>query len=173
MAVYDTPAKLIMAQRARLVAGVRSISDATERLADMGREDMVEQSQGPLSRAKLRRMGHPYARTGGAVAGAARGAKPSSTSSLKGQIRKNGMVQRLPINKQTGRLARGIMMSKKNPYRFEVFSTAPHAKYVLAVDGTKRMVPRGLKGPKGLLRRRWKLRRHVVVDHIKKAHKSV
>lgn len=173
--VYYTPAQKIQAQRAQLVAGVRSINDATHRLAEMGADDMREQSQGPLKSKTLAAMGHPYAKRGAKVTGAARGitSKRKFQSSLKGQIKKSGMVQRLPINKQSGRLHRGIVNKRTpgNRISYSVYSSAPHAKYALKVGGTKYVVDRGLKGPKGLMRKRWLLRRHVVVDHIRRAHR--
>lgn len=177
--VYTSVPTYVRKQQSRLTSGVRSINDATQRLAQMGMEDMQEQTQGPLKAKVLRSMGHPYAKRGAKVAGAARGitSKRKFQSSLKGQVKKNGMVQRLPINKQSGRLHSGIQMKKRgfagiSRFGFDVFSSAPHAKYALAVGGTQTVVDRGLKGPKGLMRKRFLLRRHVVVDYLQRAHSA-
>jgi hypothetical protein len=54
-------------------------------------------------------------------------------------------VPKLPINRQTGRLQQSLRITKVSggiqSYRLEFM--APHAKYVLAQRGTRKMVARG------------------------------
>ena len=176
MGVYTTIPSYIRKQQSRLATAKLSFMQAHEYLATEGRKDFQRQTGGPLKKTTLRRMGHPYARAGGTVAGAGRGAKAGSYSrrtGLKGQITKRGQVRPLPINIQSGKLRRGIKLDGPNGNQrtYRLYADAPYAKYVLAISGTKRMVPRGLLGPRGHLRRTHLLRKHVMKDSLVSAHR--
>jgi hypothetical protein len=173
--VYTTPAKLAMGQRARFALANGDMKIIHGQLANLGKKEFKNQTLGPLSSKTLRRMGHPYAKLGVSVSGAARGitSKKKYQSSLKGQVKRNGMVSRLPINKQSGRLNAAIRLSgpsgPQNTYKLA--SYAPHAGFALKVGGTKHVVDRGLLGPKGRLRRVHLIYRHTAIDVVKKAHR--
>lgn len=107
------------------------------------RNDMRRNLSGTTSSAQLRRDGHPYGRT----------TPGDGVSRMRGSQRRmaNGKYRRYPlapINKQSGRLLAGL---KIRPYTdtvaklgFDVFSDAPHNKYILHPLGTKRMVGRDM-----------------------------
>jgi hypothetical protein len=69
-------------------------------------------------------------------------------------------INLLPINIQSGSLRKGIRFIGPEGKRmvYQLYSTSRSATQVLALEGTKYMVPRGLLGPNGELRRRHTLR---------------
>lgn len=175
MGVYTTPAQLAMAQRARFAAVGSNMRRVHEMLAKEGFKEFKTQTTGTISLKESAALGYLYARRKTALAGSARGAKARvSGVGLKGQIRRSGMVNRLPINKQTGRLHFGIRLDGPSGLQrtYRLYSAAPHAKYALAVDGTKQVVPRGLLGPKGRLRKVHLAMRHTAIDVLRKSHRS-
>lgn len=175
MGVYTTPAQLAMAQRVRFLAAAANMVKVHEILAKSSEEDFVELTSGTITTRELRRMGHPFARSS-SVAGASRGIvkgdvkKWRLSSGVKGQITARGMVNRLPINVQTGRLRSSITLSGPTggQREYRLFAAAPHARYVLSPKGTRRMVPRGLLGPDGVLRKRHKARVQTAIDVVRK-----
>lgn len=179
MAYHTTPASLAMRQRSRFEAVIGKMESLHREVAMAGREDFEDFTDGGLSTRTLRRMGHPYARSGGAVPGASRGIvgdhKRFKGSGLNGQVKRSGMVALLPINRQSGRLRRSITLSgpKGKSHEYSLFAAAAHARYVLSLTGTKHMKERGLLGPTGPLRKRHKARMHTIKDIVSKAqHKA-
>jgi hypothetical protein len=171
--VFTRPDQLLLRQRDRF-AGVKvTIREATEALAEGGQEDFHSQTVGRLTTAMLRRIKHPYARR-------PRVLNIQKLSGFRGyqkgkvaQVTTRGRVADLPINRQTGRLKRGIRLArKKGGTEFDLYSEAPHARFVLAVGGTKHMRPRGLLGPKGLIRKRHKARHAGIVLAVRKANQK-
>ena len=182
MGTFTSPVALMQRQQRRFAGAALSMQQAQHELAKGGQADFLALTIGTLSEKQLRAMGHPYGRT----------ARVIRTDKLNGfvglnenRIRKNGTlgqnsslqqvkgqsVQLLPINRQTGRLRRGIALMQRmtggNP-SYDLFSGVPHAKYVLALDGTKHMKARGLLGPRGLLRRRYRARHAGTIDAVRR-----
>lgn len=174
MAVFTSAIKLAKHQSTRARIAGRSQETAHAWLAKEGRADMRSLTQGPLKQDQLDAMGNPFAHSG-LVKGAQRGGKRGFKSSLKGQVTAKGFVSHLPINKQSGRLFSGINLDGPAGWNrtYKLFSDAPHAKFVLNPSGTKLMVPRGLLGPTGELRKRHKARKQVMIHELRKAHRSV
>lgn len=177
MGVFSTPAGLARHQRKRGILTVKNISEAHTVLATQGKRDFQALTSGGLKAKTLKAMGHPYAKLGGAVTGAARGTTKDGNWKKKGykkQVTRAGMVRRLPINIQTGKLRREIQLDgpQGSSKTYRLYSRASYAKYVLALDGTDRMVARGLKGPQGELRRRHKARKHTMKDILVRSHKQ-
>lgn len=107
------------------------------------RNDMRRNMQGSTSSAQLRRDGHPYGRR----------SPGDGVSRMRGGQRRgsDGKYRRYPltpINKQSGRLLAGLRirphLDTKSVLAYDVFSDAPHAKYILHPLGTKRMVGRDM-----------------------------
>lgn len=176
MGVFSTPAGLAIHQKKRGILTVANINQAHTVLATQGKRDFQALTSGGLKAKTLRAMGHPYAKTGGAVPGAARGITSDGNwkkAGYKKQVSKSGMVRRLPINIQTGRLRGQIQLDgpRGSQKTYQLYSRAKYAKFVLSLDGTDRMVARGLKGPQGELRRRHKARKHTMKDILVRSHR--
>lgn len=173
MGVFTRPDQLRLRQIQRFEGVKLTIDQATEELAKGGQEDFHSQTVGRLTTAMLRRIKHPYARR-------PRVLNVQKLSGFRGyqkgkvaQVTKAGRVADLPINRQTGRLKRGIRLTRrKNGSQFDLYSIAPHARFVLAVGGTKYMRPRGLLGPTGLIRKRHKARHAGIVLAVRKANQK-
>lgn len=173
----------MLRQKARFAGAALSMQKATHELAKGGQADFLALTIGTISEKQLRQMGHPFGRT----------ARVINTKKLNGfvglnenRVGKSGKlgqradlqqikgqrVQLLPINRQSGKLRRGIALMKRatggNP-SYDLFSGVPHAKHVLALEGTKHMKARGLLGPKGLLRRRYQARHAGTVDAVRRS----
>lgn len=174
--VYTTGAQLAMGQRGKFALAKGDMKKIHGQLANLGKREFKNQTTGPLSSKTLAQMGHPYAKLRVAAAGSARGitSKKKFSSPLKGQIKRSGMVNRLPINKQSGRLNTAIRLSGPSGFQnvYKLGSYAPHAGYALKPGGTKYVVDRGLLGPKGRLRRVHLIYRHTAIDVVKKAHRK-
>lgn len=191
MGIFTSHAQLMARQKQRF-AGVRiSMKDATRELAHSGKYDFLTQALGTITEKMLRQMGHPFGRTARTLdltkLNGFRGLQTSETVFLKdgtlkrnkngglafrrgAQITARGRVNPLPINKQTGRLARGIQtVAKRNFTEYDLFSDVPYAKYVLSLTGTSKMIPRGLLGPQGLLRKRYRARHAGIVLGVRMA----
>lgn len=178
MGFYTSPIQLAVAQRSRFRRVILLQEEVHELLASFGHEDMQGQTQGPIKEKSLRAMGHPYARQRVKTPGAARGIvkgeiKAFRRSAATGQISAKGMVQRLPINSQTGKLRQSIKLAgPRGPQKvYDLAALVPYAKFVLSVNGTRYMVPRGLLGPTGLLRKRHKARVQVLINEVRLTQK--
>lgn len=172
MGIYTTPTQLAFAQKQRFMSVIHNQAEVHRRLAHAGLEDFLEATDGPLKKNILRAMGHPYGRGAGGIG---RGVtKKKLGSSLKGQVSRNGAIRPLPINVQTGNLRRSIRLTgprgSTNEYRLAAY--AKHARFVLAVNGTRRMIARGLLGPNGHLRKRHKARVAVLVAEVRQRQKA-
>lgn len=135
MPTFTNGYALAQAQKLRFGVLVRSLRVEHAQLAkDMG-EKAVDLTSGRISSKTLKLMGHPFGRGKGRRA-------------LKGGGRATnigGRVSLLPINRQTGRLSNSLRVFKRQtvPQTFILQFMAPHAKFVLSLTGTRRMVPRG------------------------------
>lgn len=114
------------------------------------REDWHELTGGGISKAQLRRMGHPYGRgrnaaeanagrdfargLGGVYAGAKRGVPKSA----KGKPKQSAPLT--PINRQSGRLQNGLNIVKVAPGQYRLETEVEHFAYL--DQGTERMVAR-------------------------------
>lgn len=175
MGVYQTPTQLRVAQRTRFAAVIKDIYKVHQIIAHDGEQDFKDATSGTVTSKQLAAMGHPFGRlssgnpfTGGrGIAANKRGAFKGA--GLKGQVTSKGVIRPLPINRQSGRLHAGITLQgpigKRREYR--LFSTAPHARFVLNPGGTRFMIGRGLLGPNGFLRKRHKARLAALVDVVR------
>lgn len=175
MGYHTTPAQLAKRQRQRFQSVIGDQVEAHKIIATSGKRDFLALTSGRISSDTLAKMGHPFGK-GSPVAGAQRGVKPGSflKSGKKGQVTRKGLVRRLPINRQSNRLRRAIQLHYRGGrlHLYELYSDAPHAKYVLHPRGTDLMVPRGLLGPDGELRKRHKARVQTYIDVVRKAQRK-
>lgn len=124
--------------------------DAVRGLAS---EVHAELLSGTTSTNELRRMGHPFARRKLSRRGFER-------TALKGRRRlsvhvRSGVgiaIPKLPINRQTGELARSMRMravpNGSASQELQLGFTAEYAKFILGEKGTRRMVARGFQAAK-------------------------
>lgn len=98
----------------------RSLKITLQASVDAARADALKLTSGTLSTAQLRAMGHPFARR-----------------------HRNTLIPPLPINRQTGRLQASLRVFRRGENQAQLQFTAPHAKFVLAPQGTAKMLPRG------------------------------
>jgi hypothetical protein len=164
------------AQQARHNVARRTIQEVTVDLAQGGLADFHSQTVGTLTKKDLRRIKHPYARLPRTLNVQKLAGKRGYAEGKKAQVSTRGRVSDLPINKQTGKLKRSIKLRRKQAggaIVYHLYATAPYAKFVLNPEGTKYMRPRGLLGPKGLLRKRHKARHAGIVKALQQAHKSI
>ncbi len=144
MANWTSAKALAVSQAARFAVLNRSIRAQHRQMVESMAQDAQELTSGTVSTATLRALGHPFSRRLARSRGGA-----SKAISASG-------ISRLPINQQTGRLkrsARIIPETTAHGQSFRFQFTAPHAKFVLAPGGTRRMVARGF-WPE--MRRRWR-----------------
>lgn len=158
MGVYTSPIQLQRAQARKFARMELLQKNVHKELLSESQKDYAIGSGGGVSTKSLRAMGHPFAREGSAARGIVKnrgkfqtaGKTYRTTFTKKGgqvgtknlaQVRR-GIIQPLPINKQTGKLRSSFK-------RYGTFETtfmgffAPYAKYVLSPTGTKKMIARG------------------------------
>lgn len=119
MATFNDP-KALAASQARRFAQVRR--SMTVMHADMV-QDMAKEAETLTS-------GHPFSRRRARSRGGIRKALASAG------------IAKLPINRQTGRLQRSLRVMRDGE-GWRIQFVAPHAKFVLAPGGTRKMVARG------------------------------
>lgn len=134
---------------------------------------------GSVKTKTLVQMGHPFGRlrsgnrnTGGR--GIQGNTRRFAGSGIAGQVTKKGVLRPLPINRQSGKLHALIQLRGPSApfHQYNLFTTAPYASFVLAPEGTRYMVARGLLGPRGLLRKRHRARMAALVDVVRKSQAS-
>lgn len=143
---WNDPAALAASQSRRFRLTYASWQIQHKRMAEQLFGDFQTMTSGRVSTATLRKLGHPFSRAKGR----------RFKGGVKARVASLG-VPKLPINRQTGRLQRSLRMTKVaggiQSYRLEFMT--PHAKYVLAQGGTKKMVARGFWTE---ARKRWRSR---------------
>ncbi len=172
--VYTSPVALAMAQAETFRRVGRKHHQLHDQVAFFGKDDFFDVTDGPLKQDDLDEAGNPYARLRTRVPGAARGVTDKGRAArlrgraMKGQVTKQGQVKRLPINIQSGALRRGITLAgpQGNARAWKLYSSAPHARFALAIKGTKYVVPRGVKGKDGVLSKRHKARMQVILRKV-------
>lgn len=125
MATARKPEVWLARQKRRLEKGRRSINRFPDRLKPVVKMYAYDLLGGTISAKRLRELDHPYARRHG-----------------------RALLPVLPINVQTGKLresmrvigAGGTESKPRKIFRLQFF--VPYAKYVLALRGTKYMLPR-------------------------------
>lgn len=131
---WDDAGALAASQARRYRLTWQSWQIGHRRMAEMLYGDFQDMTSGRVSTRTLRKLGHPFSRS---KAKRFKGGVKARVASLG--------VPRMPINRQTGRLQRSLKMTRVpggiQSYRLEFL--APHAKYVLAQQGTRKMVARG------------------------------
>lgn len=134
MATFRSGKALLQHQERRHRLVFRLMREEHEAMVDDVREDAFDLTSGNVSTKQLRRKGHPFARSRSLVRTTGKGGRRSP-------------VPKLPINRQTGRLRRSLTVHKRyDGPRGQVivlYFAAPHARFVLALGGTRRMVARG------------------------------
>lgn len=157
MGVYTKGIDLAEAQLRRFQRVNADMKTMHRDLAHQGFVDALELTSGTTSTKTLRKMGHPFGRI---------------RTTLPGKGRMRGRLPLLPINRQTGRLQRGLRIveqQKQTMQTIDIRSRAPYTKYILALGGTRRMVARGYKPE---VERRWKARNAAFVQHIRLKQRS-
>lgn len=130
---------------------------------------------GTISAKELRRRGHPFGRGRGRVSMTLfsdAGGAPSKRKYRAHKTRPVIPTPLLPINTQTGRLARSLRIIPEGGIGLQSFRlqfTAPEAAFVLARGGTRRMVARGYQTE---LKRRFAImnRRTIYNARLKTLH---
>ena len=146
-ALYDAQLKRFSTMKMTMLEGHRDISHKC-----FGR--MSYYTRGNTSSKTLVRLGHPFGRGATPLdrtpTGLMRGANPAKAKKLTGRAR----IPLLPINRQTGKLRRGMYLRKTfYPGALQAFalgSDVPYAKYILHPAGTRKMIGRGIFGGKML-----------------------
>lgn len=151
---FASAAQLAQTQIARRDAVKAMAMEEHEKFVAVMRQEHFALVSGNVSEATLRALDHPFARRH--LAGLAAGVKATRRKNLMGAAN----VRVLPINVQTGRLRRSLFKRKANAQNalqtFEVGFAAPHAKYVLAKKGTRRMIARQFQETKAKLEKKRK-----------------
>ncbi len=95
-----------------------------------------------------------------------KGAFARSASGLK-----RGRLRRLPINIQTGALHDSFYLRRASGgvQAFHLYSKAAHARFVLALPGTRKMVARGFREQ---IRKQWRARNKALLDTFRKRIRS-
>lgn len=115
--------------------GVR-VSFAMAKMADAVGKDVLTEAKakmsGNIKTATLKKAGHPF--------GHKRGRKWSQNRRVR--LSAGGAFPKLPINEQKGTLKRSTRLHRTR-FGGKVSSSADYAKFILAKDGTRKMVARG------------------------------
>lgn len=173
MGVFSSPVDLMKHQTARFAKVKITMMSAHKMMAEGGRDDYKEQTTGRLSEKQLRLIGHPYSRRARVLQIAKLSGYRGLQDGNKAQISARGRVADLPINIQSGRLHATVTLLSKNGGKvYDLFSPVPYASFVLAIDGTKYMRPRGLLGPTGLIRKRFKARQNALVEAVRQQQRK-
>lgn len=143
MATFTDPLKLAAAQKTRAGVVVRSVRALHRKLVYEMADEMIALASGTISSRELARRGHPFGRRRGRIS------LTLNTSGRSAKYRgRAGVVPTplLPINRQTGALVKSLRVIPESGIGLQSYRaqfTAPHAKFVLAKGGTRRMVARG------------------------------
>lgn len=129
----------------------KTLEQLHRQIADGGVDDYRDRLKGTVSKATLRKLGHPFGR------------RAPTTG------RKRGVLPLLPINRQSGRLASSIQLRSADggSQAFHVGPTASAGRsmFVLEPGGTTKMVARGVYA---VIEKRWKARNKALVDTMSK-----
>lgn len=143
MKTFYNPAQYHRAWANRLDRHASDVKKGVADLARASRLDWMTFTRGSVSSRELRAMGHPFGRTGAFQRGQTRAGRRGRFGP---QFTTRGVLRPLPINRQTGRLYAGIRMVQAGSDAWEISSSAPYARYILAPEGTSKMVGRGFSG---------------------------
>jgi len=155
MARYTNPRQLLAKQKAmipKVEAKAKEIH--LKAVRDTEKEIREKLLSGPLSPEDERRMGHPYAKIRMSRRGYRRerlkGGKVLSTKMVGVNTGAGISVSLLPINHQTGDLARSAAIlrfpvANSGDQELRLAYRSAHAKYVLAKPGTRYMRARGFQ----------------------------
>jgi hypothetical protein len=151
-------------------------AEVHKELVLQGQADLYDLLSGDVPLATIKAV-HPFARAGGQ--GTATGQKMLTTKQRR-RVKESigsgrGSVRLWPINRHTSKLYDSVILSTRHlggGKNYWLYASAPYAKYVLAVDGTKKMVARGVLGPNGQLRKRFKARKAAFVDIVRQRQRK-
>lgn len=165
---HKTVGSLLTAQRIRYEKFQGTIRQAHHALVADSAQDHVELTSGTISKGRLKALGHPFGRGDSAE-------ESTSFGLARGTGRGQQKVPLLPINRQSGRLQRSLKWfgPRGRDLEYRVWFDAPHARYITHPSGTKKMIGRGLRGPKGQLRRLHKARLRGVLIALKNRHRNL
>lgn len=149
MGRYTDPVALYRAQKAFFDRFPNSIREMHKQLAERGKDDHFSLTSGKVTTKQLRALGHPFGR------------RPSG--------RKRGRTPNLPINVQTGKLRRALIMNmlwrNSRGQSYGVFFKVPYAKYILARGGTGKMIARQFQKE---IKMRWGVGNKALIDSIRR-----
>lgn len=145
--------QLAQTQIARRKEVQRMAREEHEKFVELMRQEHFALVSGGVSDTTLRALDHPFARRH--FAGLDAAVKKTRRKNLMGAAN----IRLLPINVQTGVLRKSLFMRRgaEDPpvvQTFEVGFSAPHAKYVLARKGTRRMIARQFQETKKKVEKR-------------------
>lgn len=149
MATFTRPAQLMAHMQRRATTHIHSMRDAHRELIAGGKRDYAQYTSGRVSTRQLRQMGHPFGRqAGGGIRGVGNGVTTRALgkhAQHKGNRVRKGVLAPLPINVQSGEMRRSFFQTQPSgaDLRVDMGFASPHAQYVLAPRGTRRMVARG------------------------------
>lgn len=137
---FASAAQLAQTQLARADEVSRMAKEEHEAFVRLMEDEHRMLVSGNIPAKTLRALGHPFARRH--AAGLTSAVRKARRKNLMGAMR----IRTLPINVQTDRLRSSLFAKKiddrQTAQSFQVGFSAPHAKYVLAKRGTRRMIER-------------------------------
>jgi hypothetical protein len=146
---HSTPASLMRAVDARLKDEVLTMRFVHNELAKGIKEDHAVYTSGRVPQTTLDALGNPFGRLGGpdtatGIRGIARKRhrfKLTDLQKLHGNVVRKGMLDPLPINRQTGDLRRSYWQTGPEGHQmvYEFGFRSDH-RIVLSPDGTAKMV---------------------------------
>ena len=154
MARYTDPYALVRAQKS-LFAAVEARAKVLHRrmVVEIAKTVTADLLSGTTTTKELRNAGHPFARRKLSRRGYSRTSeKRGHRLSEKVSMGYGQAFPLLPINKQTGRLARSMRLvgaiAPSSAQALSLTMTAPYAPFILGPKGTRRMVARGFQAAK-------------------------
>ena len=156
MATFQNPTALANHQKKRAQNVKRSLTIEAASLVRGQKEEALKLTSGTVSSKRLAQMGHPFGRV-------------ATGNRRKGRMR--GSLPRLPINRQSGALQQSLRVfhrAEGGDMVWRLQFMAPHAKFVLAVGGTRKMVARGFYAA---LRKRYEREKKRFRTALLRAHK--
>lgn len=156
---FTKPIDLYKHQVARFERMNQTMREMHREISEAGGQDGQELTQGTVSTAQLRKMGHPFGRGVGGSNGRYR---PGL---------KRGRLGSLPINRQTGGLQRRLRLRRGRGgiQTFELTPGVHRGNWVLNPDGTRRMVGRGFWLE---IKKRWRARNKALLDTARRRQSS-
>lgn len=148
MAVYTNAKALAAGQSRKFGLVVTAWRVEHRKLAYKIADEHLNLTGGSTSSKELARRGYPFGRRRGRITITLHSHGGRRERFRASKVRSVIPTPLLPINRQSGRLQRSLRIIPEGGIGLQSFRiqfTAPHAPYVLAPGGTKRMVARGFR----------------------------